>query len=313
MKTEQFVDVTQVIAEQLKFKAKLAIGENAYATLKLKNKLADFWEVSGAVGTGAAVAKSTFVASTFFAQGGLVGLLGLGTAVTPVGWVLAAAVLSGGAVLGVRRWLGDATGDRVTVIPKFINTPIDVLAVNLFDLIAPLAFKVAIIDGKITADEHECIHQYFVNEWGYDPAFVTSGITVIEASLNDFSIKDLATTFAEFSKVNPDCNYQEMTRDLIEFIGKVIESDGIIDEREELALEKIQAIFLETGRTFTKANFDKVANSMADSMKRGTESVLQSKTLDSTKAGLENVKDATLKGANETFNAGKNFFSKLLK
>lgn len=96
METSPFSEVTQVIAEQLRFKAKLAIGENAYTTLKLKNKLADFWEISGAVGTGAAVAQSTVIASTFFAPGGLVGLLGLGTAVTPIGWVIGAAVISGG-------------------------------------------------------------------------------------------------------------------------------------------------------------------------------------------------------------------------
>lgn len=313
MKREQFANVTQVIAEQLRFKAKLAIGENAYATLKFKNKLADFWEISGAVGTGAAVAQSTVVASTFFAPGGLLGLLGLSTAVTPVGWVFAAAVISGGAVLGVRRWLGDATSDRVTVVPKFINTPIDVLAINLFDLIAPLAFKVAAIDGKITNDERACIQHYFIKEWGYDPGFIAAGVVVIEESLDSFSVQNLAKTFAEFSKANPDCNYPKMTKDLIAFIKQVIESDCVIDEREELALEKIEVIFLDAGRTFSKANFQKVSQSMADSVKRGGEAVLQSDTLNSTKAGIGKVKDTAVTGASETLKAGKNLMGKILK
>lgn len=313
METSPFSEVTQVIAEQLRFKAKLAIGENAYTTLKLKNKLADFWEISGAVGTGAAVAHSTVVASTFFAPGGLVGLLGLGTAVTPIGWVIGAAVISGGAVLGVRRWLGDATSDRVTVIPKFINTPIDVLAINLFDLIAPLAFKVAAIDGKITDDERTCIQNYFIKEWGYDPAFIVDGIAVIDKGLESFSIQDLAKTFAEFSKVNPDCNYQKMTKDLVVFIKQVIEADGVIDEREELALEKIELIFVDAGRTFSKENLQKVSNSVTESVKRGGESVLNSGAVTNTKAGIGMVTNAAVAGASETFKAGKNLVEKILK
>jgi hypothetical protein len=309
MQTAKFDDVTQVITDHLRFKAKLAIGENAYTTLKFKNKLADFWEISGAVGTGAAVAQSTVVASTFFAPGGLVGLLGLGTAVTPIGWVLAAAVLSGGAVLGVRRWLGNATSDRVTVIPKFINTPIDVLAINLFDLLAPLAFKVAFVDGKITEDERACIQHYFIKEWGYDPAFVAAGMVVIEQNLEDFSIQELAKTFAEFSKANPDCNYQKMTEDLVAFIQRVVEADGIIDEREELALETIESIFLETGRIFSKEKLQKISDSVSESVKRGSDAVRQSATL----ANIGVAKDVAIKGSTETFKLGKNFVKKMFK
>jgi tellurite resistance protein len=307
---EQFSNVTQVIYEPLKFKAKLAIGENAYTTLKLKNRLADFWELAGGVGTGVAIAKTTVVASTFFAPSGLAGLLGLGVAATPVGWVMAAAVLSGGAALGVRRLLSGATESRVTVIPKFINTPIDVLALDLFDLIAPLVCKIAIVDGQITDDERLCICNYFIEEWGYDSIFIEAGSALIESSLNDFSIKDLAEKFAEFSKANPDCNYTEMTRDLIAFLRTVIEADGIIDEREELAIEKIESIFAETGRTFTQANFEKFGNSVAESLKKGKESLLNSETLDRTKDGLDAAKEITKKGAIETVKAGKTILGK---
>lgn len=215
--------------------------------------------------------------------------------------------------MGVRRWLGDATSDRVTVIPKFINTPIDVLAINLFDLIAPLAFKVAAIDGKITDDERICIQNYFINEWGYDPAFIVDGIAVIDKGLESFSIQDLAKTFAEFSKANPDCNYQKMTKDLVVFIKQVIEADGVIDEREELALEKIELIFVDAGRTFSKENFQKVSNSMAESVKRSSESVLQSNTVTNTKAGIDMVRSAAVTGASGTFKAGKNLIGKILK
>lgn len=268
METDQFTDVEAVITEPLKFKAKLAIGEEAYSTLKVKNKLAEIWDLYGWVGTGAAVAKSSVVAGTFFAPAGLSGLLGLGTAVTPIGWIVAAAILSGGAAIGVRRFLSDATGSKVTVIPKFINTPIDVLALNLFDLIAPLALKVAAVDGQIADDERRWIKDYFVNEWGYDPLFLDAGFSLIESKLEDFSIREIAEKLAEFSKANQDCNYSVMTGDLIGFLKGVMEADGIIDEREEFAIEKVEEIFEEAGRLFSKANIAKAGDTAKESAKK---------------------------------------------
>lgn len=293
METDQFSDVKAVIYEPIKFKVKLAIGEDAYSTLRMKNKLADFWEIFGGVGTGAAAAKTTVVATTFFAPHGLLGLIGLGTAVTPVGWVVAAAVLSGGAVIGVRRFLSDATGSRVTVIPKFINTPIDVLAVNLFDLIAPLALKIGAVDGQITDAERKCIRDYFVNEWGYDPLFIDFGCKLIESKLDEISVKNVAEKLAEFSKASPDCNYAEMTRDLMELLKSVMEADGKIDEREEFAIEKIDAIFKEAGRAFSKANIEMAKNTAQESLRKG--------------------KEAVERGAEKLSNAGKTILKKLRK
>ncbi len=269
METDQFTNVNAVISEPLKFKAKLAIGEDAYGTLKVKNKLEEYWDLYGWMGTGAAAAKTTVIATTFFAPTGFFAALGMGAAaVTPVGWVVAAALLSGGAAYGVRRFLNDATDSRVTVIPKFINTPIDVLAINLFDLIAPLALKVAAIDGQITDDERKLIKDYFVNEWGYDPLFLDAGFALIESKLDDFSIKEIAEKLAEFSKASRDCNYSAMSSDLIVFLKGVMEADGKIDEREELAIGKIQDIFEEAGRLFSQANIAKASETAKESVKK---------------------------------------------
>ncbi|MBK6294223.1 MAG: TerB family tellurite resistance protein, partial [Rhodoferax sp.] len=87
-------DVEKVVGDEMRFKAKLAIGENAYAELRNANAVRKYWDLFGAVGGGAAIAKSSIVASTFFVPHGVLGLIGLGTAVTPVGWVIAAAAVS---------------------------------------------------------------------------------------------------------------------------------------------------------------------------------------------------------------------------
>lgn len=148
-----FSEIDRVVADPLRFKLKLGIGEDAYASLRIKKNLTNLWDLVGWGGTGATVAASPMVASAFFVPKGFIALLGFGTAVTPVGWVVAAAVTSAGAYYGVTRLFGGYEGSRVDKIPKFINTPLDVLGAALFDLMGGLAIRVAYIDGRI--DERE--------------------------------------------------------------------------------------------------------------------------------------------------------------
>ncbi|MCF6252259.1 MAG: TerB family tellurite resistance protein [Methylococcaceae bacterium] len=237
-----FNNVESVVTESLKFKAKLAIGEDAYTSLKLKNAALEAWDTIGVATTAATVAKSSVIASTFFAPSGFLAWLGIGTAVTPIGWVIAAGLLTGGAWLGITHHLKNASTSRVTVIPNFINTPIDVLALGLFDLLAPLALKVANIDENIDETERKLINTYFVKEWGYDQRFVDEGLAFIEDKLSDFEINKLTIELAEFKMENPDCNYKAMSQDILEFLKDIMEADGRIDAREEMAIESVQKI-----------------------------------------------------------------------
>jgi len=264
-----FDEVESVVTEPLKFKAKLAIGEDAYTSLRLKNMVVEAWDAVGVAGTAVGIAKSTAVASTFFAPSGFLAVLGFGAAVTPIGWAIAAGVLTGGTWVGVTRYLKDTIPTRVTVIPDFINTPMDVLALALFDLLAPLALKIADIDGHIADSERNLINDHFVNDWGYDAKFVSEGIAYTESKLAEFSIKEIAKTLAEFRKDNPDCNYKSMSNDTLSFLQEIIESDGIVDEREEMAIERIKAIFKETGLF----SFKKTAKSSWGSIKNTMDSV----------------------------------------
>ncbi len=238
-----FQDIETIIAEPLNFKAKLAIGEAAYKSLKLKNTVLQVWDVAGVATTAAVVAKSSAVASTFFAPTGFLAALGLGTAVTPVGWVIAAGVVTGGAWLGITRHLKKATADKLTVVPNFINTPLDVLALGLFDLLAPLALKVVENKGSIDDIDRQQIHRYFVRQWGYDSEFVAEGINYIESMLSELSIKALAQTIADFSARNPDCNFGIMSQEILGFLRSMVTVDGRIDEKDEIAIEKIATIF----------------------------------------------------------------------
>ena len=194
------------------------------------------------------MAKSSVVASAFFAPTGFLAAIGLGTAVTPVGWVIAASVVTGGAWVGITRYLKKASASRVTVIPRFINTPLDVLALGLFDLLAPLALKVIAADGNIDDARRKLIHDYFVKEWGYDTGFVTEGIKYTESRMSEFSIESLARTLAEFTRENRDCNFNMMSLEILGFLSNSVAADGKLDQRQEVEIGKIKAVFKSASR-----------------------------------------------------------------
>ena len=243
-----FEQVESIVADPLRFKAKLAIGEDAYTSLRLKNAVIQVWDVAGVATTAAVVAKSSVVASTFFAPTGWLAAIGIGTAVTPIGWVVAAGVVTGGAWYGITRHLKRATASKLTVVPNFINTPLDVLALGLFDLMAPLALEVASVDGCIEVSRRQRIADYFVGEWGYDADFVDAGIEHVASRLSEVSVEQLAQTMAEFANRNPDCNFRVMSAEIIGFLREIASADGAIAAADERAIGEIETIFREANR-----------------------------------------------------------------
>ena len=212
--------VEQVVAEPLRFKAKLAIGEEAYTSLRLVNRLRELWDVLGAAGTGAAVAKSSVIATSFFAPSGLLGALGIGTAATPIGWVAFAALASGGACYGLYRFFGHSKGSRVIEIPKFLNTPLDALGLALFDLIAPLALRLASVDGQIDPEERATLALHLIEDWGLDRRFVVQAMMVIEPGVHESTVEDMARELAGFLHANPDCKHRVIATNLSSFLRK---------------------------------------------------------------------------------------------
>ena len=248
-----FQGIDTIVAEPLKFKVKLAIGEDAYTSLRVKNAVVQVWDVAGVATTAAVVAKSSVVATAFFAPTGLLAAIGIGAAVTPIGWVVAAGVVSGGAWFGITRHLKKASASKVIVVPNFINTPLDVLALGLFDLMVPLALGVAAADGRIDLARRQHIDDYFVTEWGYDASFVDAGIQHIEASLGDLTVRehsvgDLAQTMAEFASQHRDCNFKMMSQEILDFLRRIMTQDGGLDPRDEQAIVEIENIFKSANR-----------------------------------------------------------------
>jgi uncharacterized tellurite resistance protein B-like protein len=274
-----FEGVKDVVEDDLRFKAKLGIGEDAYTSTRVKKSVFEAWDVAGVAATGAQVASSALVAQKFFVAPSLLASIGIGTAtaVTPIGWVIAASVLSGGAWLGITRYLKD-DGSKTTVIPTFINTPVDVLGLGLFDLMAPLAMKVAAVDGHVHESEIDTIRHYFVRSWGYSDQFVDSGLEFVSQKLDSYDIKTAAATLGAFARDNPDCKANVMLADIKSFLREVMEADGRIDEREEMAIERVEKVFSEEmgfSISRTIAPVGNAATQIAGGVRSGIASVIR--------------------------------------
>lgn len=225
-----------LVEDPLRFKAKLHIGEEAYGILKNAGHLELFFS-SGSVGW--AVASSGVVANTFFGKGILYGL-GLTAASTPLGWVVAASVGSAGLAYGIKKAIGGKKSDKVWVIPKYINTPLDQLAIELINLLIPIAIKIGHSDGDFDKKERNLVADYFDSEWGLNRSLVLEFIADIDDRISQFSLNKLAVEFRALSENNKDCNQQEMYVDLINFVEELISIDGVISEVEQQNLSELK-------------------------------------------------------------------------
>ena len=248
----EFNEVNKVLVNSEKFKIKLGIGSDAYTSLKASNMVAQLWNVGGAAGTGASIAASGTVASTFF--GTFWTALPLtGAAITPVGWIAGAALASGGAFYGVSRLFRSYSESRVAEIPKFLNTGLDVLATSIFDLMGSLALKVASIDGQIDQAEKSAIEEYFAEEWGYDRSYLGHALELLAENVERTRLADMTAELALFAKNNPDCNFKAMQAEIKGLLIEIAEADGHLDEREEMAIERIHKSLAEHGSVLMSA------------------------------------------------------------
>ena len=233
-----------ILRDSLAFKAKLGIGEKAYAALRKRENLTTISEAVGIGTMASSAAASGVVATTFFsASSGVVGsalsAIGLGAAATtPVGWVVAAGVLAGGGYFGVSRILERPKDTGLIVIPKYINTPLDTIAVALVELVLPLSLKVAQV-GDCGPSERAVIVKHFANEWGYDEGFISNLTETYDQELSAVNIARLIQALIEYVKESPDCDQEAVLNDFIQLLHNVVEADGIVEEKELLMMKYV--------------------------------------------------------------------------
>ena len=232
-----------IISIPILFKEKLGIGGEAYRWLRAKDKLVDF---AGSVGLGAtasSLAASGTVASTFFASQGVLGFLGLATAATPVGWIMAAGLTTGAGFLALNRFFERFKDKHVIITPKYINTPLDIIATALIEMMLPVSLKIAKADGKLSAHERQVIVDNYVDKWGYNKDFIARMVREYEEHTAAINLGHIADSFNLYCRDNPDCNPASMRMEYKKHLAEIATENGQIKQAEQAALDEFLAGF----------------------------------------------------------------------
>lgn len=230
-----------IIENELQFKRKLNIGDEAYSYLTNAKNLHDF--VGALVGGGAI---SAFSYLGWMGSLGVVSQLGLaiGVVATPIGLIALAGGVGAASAFAITKLRKQVDDSAYTKIPKFINTPLDVLAVNILEAIGPLAVKIALADGHFDQSEKKHIIKFLSSEWGYNKDFINAEInTFIERSF-DYSYSTLREYLDDTFIENKEINVPNLKEHLIELAEEIVILDGVIteDEMHEILLLK-EALF----------------------------------------------------------------------
>ena len=229
----------QIIDQPILFKEKLGIGEKAYAFLRYRGNLSTFSEAIGIGATASGIASSSMVASTFFAPASsgfiasALSTVGLGaTAATPVGWIIGAGVIAGGAYVGISRLFESPKNDGMVVIPKYINTPLEALGAALLELMLPVSLKMAAADGEISAKERSVISNHYVANWGFNPVFVQKLMAQFEQELANVSYSKLVSSLVAYTEDSPDCDREAIMGSVLTHLREIAEADGQVHTNE---------------------------------------------------------------------------------
>ena len=131
-------------------------------------------------------------------------------------------------------------------IPKYINTPLDLIADQMLGLMLPLSLKIAKADDdQITESEREAIVDYYAGEWGYARVFVDRAIKTAENLVANKSYKELSKSLMEYCDKNKDCKRKAVVQFLLTHLDEFIETEekSVHQERKYLALEHLKQQF----------------------------------------------------------------------
>lgn len=223
-----------VIVDADKFRMRLQIGSDAFAYLKKTGNLGDFLTVIGGGGLASAGA-----ATAWFSSLGVLGQMGLAVGVVsnPVGWVALAGASGAAAVYSAKKLFRRAKSHAVEEVPKFINSPIDILGQSIFGLFCPVLLKIAYADGACDPYERELIREFFM-DWGYGEAFLDENMLLIEKDLGQFEFDQLSEHLKQLEE-SGDVKYSTMAEQIVAVAEKVIQADGVQHATEQQMLDKL--------------------------------------------------------------------------
>lgn len=252
-------DEPPIIDSPLQFKAKLNIGDEAYAYLSKADNFIDF-----SIKMSAGLGGSAFAGVVWFSSLGPLAKLALlvGATSTPVGWIIGAGALSAVLAYGLikaKKKMKDATSIR---IPKHLNTPLDLLGQTVVSLILPATVKMALVDGRLCEKERRVLSDYLAQEWGFNRHFIANALTEQERLIPDFDYDQYRQLVFAASASDKEIRYEVVKEELLAILTEVMKADGSISPEEELELDKFSKIILEQGESKTGSTAKAVIRSI---------------------------------------------------
>ena len=136
---------------------------------------------------------------------------------------------------------------------------------SLFDLIAPLLYKIAISDGEFHQSERDEISNYFINTWGYSEAYVEKSFEIISQQINqDQPLKEMIEPFLKQKSLKKitlkgqkyELKNARLTLDYKEDYQLLVK---IVQNKGNFASRKAINNFLRKNKNLLKINFKKQA------------------------------------------------------
>ena len=228
---------TPVVVQPLVFKHKLSISDKSYKFLRSTNSMKEFMEI---LCGGGAAAGALFAgwSTTLGFWGGLSVAIGFTT--TPIGWITAAGGCGMAAVYSCKKIMSGAKSKCVDEIPKFIKTPIDILAISISSLVIPVSLKIGLADGLFHQKERECIIFYFRNEWGIDEEYISEQLTCQLKQIDKFSLEKVREDLLKLSEFYDELEYNVIAKEIIRLSRDVMNINKQCHPLEEKEIAKIE-------------------------------------------------------------------------
>jgi hypothetical protein len=192
----------------------------------------------GAAGAGAGTA-------VFFANAGAMTkfLIFIGLSSIPITYPLVGLAIGASAGYVISKKLDDAEEGVVKKIPKYINSPLDLIASSWIDLLSTILVKILTVDKNyLTENEREFLVSLFEEKYGYCRKFLESYFRVRELSIEEIRRLDytfISQTLKDLSRREKGIRVDEVILTIISEVKAAIELDGQITDRE---LEEFQRL-----------------------------------------------------------------------
>ncbi len=184
----------KVLDDPIKFKIKLDLSDDVYKILNNADLLVDFTSAFAVGGVGGSIIGYFVGTASISLWTKCLVFFGCSVAL-PIGSILTGGV-AGVALLslvfGIKKIISKTKQNITIRIPKFINKPIDLIAINMLKLLIFIWDKT-----KVCNSESNFI-SYLSNEWGYNVSKINE--MVLYFKTNSFSyeiIEQLATSLNE--------------------------------------------------------------------------------------------------------------------